>query len=93
VYDFDAEPRDSRFSGHVNGRIGSAFGMAASNMKLFPTDDAVFNVREDHFMAMGDNTMNSKDSREWGDFSRENVIGKYSFVYWPFTDRWGFGRK
>jgi hypothetical protein len=32
---------------------------------------------------MGDNTLNSSDSRYWGDFPRENVIGKSFFVYWP----------
>ena len=32
---------------------------------------------------MGDNTLNSSDSRYWGDFERTKVIGKSAFVYWP----------
>ena len=32
---------------------------------------------------MGDNTFNSSDSRYWGDFDQEKVIGKSFFVYWP----------
>lgn len=44
-------------------------------------------VGPDHYMVMGDNTMNSSDSRTWGDFPRSNVIGKSCFVYWPFSSR------
>ena len=42
-------------------------------------------------MAMGDNTMNSQDSRSWGDLPEENILGKCWFVYWPLTDRFGWG--
>jgi signal peptidase I len=45
------------------------------------------------FFAMGDNTLNSSDSRSWGDVPRENVIGKCWFVYWPFTERFGWGTR
>jgi signal peptidase I len=41
-------------------------------------------------MVMGDNTLNSLDSRVWGDFPETNVIGKYFFVYWPFSTRFGW---
>ena len=36
-----------------------------------------------HYLAMGDNTVNSSDGRAWGDFPQEKVIGKSCFVYWP----------
>ena len=42
---------------------------------------------------MGDNTMNSYDSRAWLDFPREKVIGKQFFVFWPITDRFGWHNK
>jgi type IV secretory pathway protease TraF len=42
---------------------------------------------------MGDNTMNSFDSRGWGAFPATNVIGKSFFVYWPITDRFGWGHR
>jgi signal peptidase I len=41
-------------------------------------------------MVMGDNTLNSLDSRSWGAFPARNVIGRYWFVYWPITERFGW---
>ena len=48
-------------------------GVAEKIIKLIPD-----------YMVMGDNTMNSLDSRAWGDFAQGSVIGKSAFVYWPF---------
>jgi signal peptidase I len=50
-----------------------------------------FQVQSNSFFVMGDNTMNSSDSRYWGDFPQSKVIGKAFFVYWPITDRFGWG--
>ena len=50
-----------------------------------------FQVRPDSFFVMGDNTMNSSDSRFWGDFPQTKVIGKALFIYWPISDRFGWG--
>jgi signal peptidase I len=84
VYSFNPNepPRDSHFSGHVN------FPYLAPYFQDKP--DGVV-VAPDHYMVMGDNTMNSLDSRAWGDFPAKNVIGKSFFVYWPITGRFGWG--
>lgn len=50
-----------------------------------------FHVTPNHYFVMGDNTMNSSDSRYWGEFQQEKVIGKSFFVYWPLTERFGWG--
>jgi Signal peptidase, peptidase S26 len=42
-------------------------------------------------MVMGDNTVNSLDSRAWGYFPSDYVIGRSFFVYWPITERFGWG--
>lgn len=47
---------------------------------------AEFDLLEDQFLALGDNSPNSGDSRYWyGEHyvSRELMIGKAFFVYWP----------
>jgi len=50
-----------------------------------------YQIRPDRLWVMGDNTMNSLDSRSWGDFDARNVIGRAFWVYWPVTDRFGWG--
>ena len=86
VYSFNPKepPRDSHYSGHVNFPYLTAYFQGKP--------DGVV-VAPDHYMVMGDNTMNSKDSRDWGDFPATNVIGKSFFVYWPITDRFGWGNR
>ena len=52
-----------------------------------------FQVETNHYFVMGDNTFNSLDSRYWGSFPGDYVIGKSSFVYWPITKRFGWGNQ
>jgi len=84
VYGFDtnAPPRESRYSGHI----------LAPDFRLNPlrTTADQLKVRDKHYAVFGDNTKNSSDSRYWGDFPQQNVIGKAWFVYWPYSSRFGF---
>ncbi len=45
------------------------------------------NLRE--YIALGDNTDNSLDSRYWGPVRQFNIIGPAAFTLWPFTPHWG----
>lgn len=88
VYSFNGPPRDSVYSGHVNNKLALQYA-GRGFAPLFPDGDTEFQVRPNHYLAFGDNTMNSWDGRGWGDFPREHVVGRACFVFWPLTRRWG----
>jgi signal peptidase I len=95
VYSFDPKkpPQDSQYSGHVNQKSVQDWfphftGLLAP---VFADGSVVHTNPPRHLMVMGDNTLNSLDSRSWGDFPADYVIGKSFFVYWPITDRFGWG--
>jgi signal peptidase I len=91
VYTEDKSNQDFPYVGHVNDIVGQQmfgrYGLAPN----FPNAQAKFHIRPQHYFAMGDNTLNSLDSRAWGDLPQENIIGKCWFVYWPITERFGWG--
>ncbi len=103
VYAFSANFTNfnNQYFGHLNNAVAQqvipeliarnvAPPFAGSNLApLFPNADAEFIVGKHRYMAMGDNTMNSRDSRDWGDLPDANVIGRSLFVYWPISKRFG----
>ena len=95
VYGFNPNkpPHESEYSGHVNGTVASTYGLYPNLAPNFPDAETVFNNPDDSYMVMGDNTCNSSDSRTWGSFPAKNVIGKSFFVYWPITQRFGWGNQ
>ncbi|WCJ60425.1 signal peptidase I [Fontisphaera persica] len=97
VYTFDIKnPQRGRYYGHMNRTVGTKAAQILRDPNLtrlsfyFPDAQTEFVVRPKHYLAMGDNTLNSSDSRNWGDLPQENVIGKSFFVYWPFGERFGW---
>ena len=85
IYNFPPRPRDSRYFGHINERIARRIrrpGLAP----LFQNGQTVNEIPRGRYVVMGDNTLNSSDSRTWGSVPGENVIGKSFFVYWPFSN-------
>jgi signal peptidase I len=70
--------REGLYPGYQN--VG---GLAAGNSMTVP---------EHSFLALGDNSANSKDGRYWGYVPAKDVVGRPLFIYYPFTRRWGPAR-
>ena len=68
--------RDRNFVFRENHYVGHALERGLSHGQSVQ-------VPPNHYFVMGDNTLNSSDSRYWGDFEQNKVIGKSFFVYWP----------
>jgi signal peptidase I len=94
VYSFDPNkpPRESSYSGHLNAVVAGQIGLSGLAPN-FPNETTEVSIAPNHYIVMGDNTVNSFDSRAWGDFPRDNVIGKSFFVYWPISERFGWGQR
>ena len=59
----------------------------------YTTTISTFNLGPGRYVALGDNSPNSLDSRYWGTVPARNLLGPATFVHWPFTSpRWGFIR-
>ena len=72
--------RDPRYAGYQFADRGHPYlGGRADVLALSPTE----------YLAFGDNTTNSFDSRYWGPVPRANLVGPAFMVYWPFSPRWG----
>ena len=95
VYGFNPNqpPHESEYSGHVNGTVASTYALNPGLAPRFPDAETVFTTDSNSYMVFGDNTCNSSDSRTWGTFPAQNIIGKCFFVYWPITGRFGWGNQ
>ena len=96
VYEFDIFGTNRAYTGpykgHVNAFAAEQMGLPGQSLSpLFRDESEVRKTGQDQYLAMGDNTLNSLDSRVWGTVPEKNIIGKCWFVYWPFTERFGWG--
>jgi signal peptidase I len=87
LYSYPGVPAGAK---NLDYRENQYYGHAMIN-ELGPGHE--FQVASNHLFVMGDNTMNSLDSRFWGDFPESSIIGKSFFVYWPVTSRFGSGNQ
>ncbi len=94
VYSFAGPPRENQYAGHLNDWVARRNRVPRGALApLFPDGSATFTVRPHHYLVLGDNTVNSYDSRRWGDLPQENVVGRLFMVYWPFSERFGWGQE
>lgn len=58
-------------------------GMITYNFKTSDLGQEI--IPEDHYLVLGDNRVNSLDSREIGYISKDDIIGKVIFRFWPIN--------
>jgi signal peptidase I len=96
VYGFNPTnpPSESHWSGHLNATVAQQYSVPNMGyLPFFPDEETTYQVPPDSCLPMGDNTCNSLDSRYWGAIPEKYVIGRSFFVYWPLTDRFGWGTR
>lgn len=71
---------------------GLSFGFARPDGKPMETLQDEIQLAPKKYMAMGDNSPESSDSRYWGPVPEENLVGPALFVYWPFLPHFGIIR-
>src|SRR5262249_30639056 len=74
VYTFDPVPKKNHYFGHVNQATARKLGHYNFPAPYFPdaNPEHEFLVPQAHYVAMGDNTLNSYDSRGWGAVPEQN---------------------
>ncbi len=74
----------------INGKIVKSIapGGGYLNAGGYGQEGQVIEIPKENYFVLGDNTLNSKDSRYWGFVPKENLIGKAYKIYYPF-DRSG----
>ncbi len=67
-------------------------GFANIGTELLQSPLQTFDVPAARYLALGDNSYNSSDSRFWGTVPERSVVGRGFFVYWPFGQNFGIIR-
>jgi signal peptidase I len=80
------ESRQGKYTGYTNNLPGFM------SMRYLGEPNATVAVPSKNYFALGDNSADSADSRYWGFVPQVNIVGRGLFVYWPFTNHWGFVR-
>ncbi len=71
---------------YVNGSVLSESYLKTSHLSTtgsFLSEGREVIIPENRYVVMGDNRAASSDSREWGFITKEEIIGKAIFRYWP----------
>ena len=95
VYGFDpGRPRFGQpYQGHLNGTVAQHSHLSEGFAPLFPDAATAYVIPPGMCLVMGDNTVDSLDSRYWGALSEEAVLGRSWLVFWPLSPRFGFSNE
>lgn len=84
------EPGMNKVMGRENGYKG--YTSMTGGWGNFIKGDEEIKLEASEYMAMGDNSPESSDSRYWGPVPERNLVGPALFVYWPFLPHFGLIR-
>ncbi|GAB4483004.1 MAG: signal peptidase I [Anaerolineae bacterium] len=70
---------------YINGELLDEPYLPEGTLTL---EDSTWAVPAGYYFVMGDNRLESSDSRRWGLLPRDLIIGKAWVIYWPPTE-WG----
>jgi signal peptidase I len=90
LYSFDGPPQENHYSGHLNDATAARCGKPGLAPN-FPNAASEFSIPPAHYLFLGDNTLNSSDGRYFDPIPQEKVVGKCAFVFWPVSNRFGWG--
>ena len=82
--------RGQSYGGYLNGWVAQRYRLSPGFAPLFPDQRTVFADPPGQCLLMGDNTVDSLDSRYWGSLSEDAIVGKCWLVFWPLTERFGW---
>lgn len=86
-------PKINTYHGYTMVEPGyrkSSFDIKTENGSREGRATVLFHLGDKEYMACGDNSGNSSDSRYWGKVPQENLVGPALMVYWPFSPHGGF---
>jgi len=77
------------YNGYIPGEFVSMTGVTLEQGGRFGGrwDERV--ADQAPYLALGDNSQNSLDSRNWGPVPQSNLVGPALMVYWPFANHFG----
>ena len=87
----NCDPNINKYHGYTfpNKRAAS-FEIDSANTQRDGRNTITYKLHDKEYMACGDNSGNSSDSRYWGKVPQDNLVGPALMVYWPFKPHAGF---